>query len=235
MPGELIDYGAKALKPVENYVGNYLNLWDNLDNPNVVEAWHAMNTWVTRHRAHGRRCLPPADQRVLQREPADERARCQSAASAWISSKLRANLLNVIAERRPHHAALPVGRRDDEGRQHRQGALSGQWRPHRDHGRQRRREAHLAADRHLAGYTLRSDTFSHWQFESKDFCQGPFGSLREKRRRRPAAGERCVSRNPKNRKASYLAERAFTASKISVVRGSGAISRFARKLRTQRS
>jgi polyhydroxyalkanoate synthase len=46
MPGELIDYGAKALKPVENYVGNYLTLWDNLDNPKVVESWHAMNTWV---------------------------------------------------------------------------------------------------------------------------------------------------------------------------------------------
>src|SRR5579863_2512297 len=47
MPGEMIDYGAKALKPVENYVGNYLKLWDNLDNPAVVEAWQAMNTWVT--------------------------------------------------------------------------------------------------------------------------------------------------------------------------------------------
>ena len=47
MPGEMIDYGAKALKPVENYVINYLKLWDNLDDPRVVEAWHAMNTWVT--------------------------------------------------------------------------------------------------------------------------------------------------------------------------------------------
>ena len=47
MPGEMIDYGAKALKPVENYIGNYVKLWDNLDNPQVVEAWHAMNTWVT--------------------------------------------------------------------------------------------------------------------------------------------------------------------------------------------
>src|SRR5207302_5202501 len=46
MPGELIDYGAKALKPVENYISNYLRLWDNLDNPQIVEAWHAMNTWV---------------------------------------------------------------------------------------------------------------------------------------------------------------------------------------------
>jgi len=47
MPGEMIDYGAKALKPVENYISNYLKLWDNLDDPRVVEAWHAMNTWVT--------------------------------------------------------------------------------------------------------------------------------------------------------------------------------------------
>lgn len=47
MPGELIDYGAKALKPVENYIGSYLNLWDNLNNPRVIESWHAMNTWVT--------------------------------------------------------------------------------------------------------------------------------------------------------------------------------------------
>ena len=47
MPGEMIDYGAKALKPVENYIGSYLTLWDNLDKPRVVESWHAMNTWVT--------------------------------------------------------------------------------------------------------------------------------------------------------------------------------------------
>lgn len=47
MPGEMIDSGAKALKPVENYITNYCKLWDNLDDPRVVEAWHAMNTWVT--------------------------------------------------------------------------------------------------------------------------------------------------------------------------------------------
>jgi len=47
MPPEMLEYGARALKPVENYIGNYLRLWDNLDNPQVVDAWHAMNTWVT--------------------------------------------------------------------------------------------------------------------------------------------------------------------------------------------
>jgi polyhydroxyalkanoate synthase len=46
MPGEMIDYGSKALKPVENYVTNYIRLWDNLDNPRAVESWHAMHTWV---------------------------------------------------------------------------------------------------------------------------------------------------------------------------------------------
>lgn len=47
MPGEMLDAGAKALKPVENYIGNYVRLLDNLDNPKVVESWHSMNTWVT--------------------------------------------------------------------------------------------------------------------------------------------------------------------------------------------
>lgn len=47
MPAEMIEYGAKALRPVENYISNYLRLWDNLDNPYIVESWHAMYTWVT--------------------------------------------------------------------------------------------------------------------------------------------------------------------------------------------
>jgi polyhydroxyalkanoate synthase subunit PhaC len=47
MPAAMIEYGAKALKPVENYVGNFLKLWDNIDDPRAVEAWHEMFTWVT--------------------------------------------------------------------------------------------------------------------------------------------------------------------------------------------
>jgi polyhydroxyalkanoate synthase subunit PhaC len=93
----MIDYGAKALKPVENFVGSYLNLWDNIDNPKVVESWHAMNTWV-------RDIIPMAGgayrqlinefykenrliegKLVLRGEPVD-------------LGRLRANVLNVIAE-----------------------------------------------------------------------------------------------------------------------------------------
>jgi len=47
MPGGLIDYGAKMLKPVENFVGGYTRLLDNLDNTKIVDSWHAMNTWVS--------------------------------------------------------------------------------------------------------------------------------------------------------------------------------------------
>ena len=47
VPGTIIDYGAKMLKPVENYINNYLKLWDNLDNPKVVDSWLSMNAWVT--------------------------------------------------------------------------------------------------------------------------------------------------------------------------------------------
>ena len=47
VPGEMIDYGgARSLKPVENFIGNYLSLWDRIDDPKVVASWHAMNTWV---------------------------------------------------------------------------------------------------------------------------------------------------------------------------------------------
>lgn len=47
MPGGLIDYGAKMLKPIENFVGGYTRLFDNLDSDKVVGSWHAMNTWVS--------------------------------------------------------------------------------------------------------------------------------------------------------------------------------------------
>src|SRR5579875_2134884 len=96
MPGEMIDYGAKALKPVENYIGSYLTLWDNLDNPRVVESWHAMNTWVTD-------LIPMAG--ATYRQLIQELYRENRLINGnWVLrgervdlSHIRANLLNVIA------------------------------------------------------------------------------------------------------------------------------------------
>jgi polyhydroxyalkanoate synthase len=96
IPGEMIDYGAKALKPVENYIGSYLTLWDNLDNPRVVEAWHAMNTWVTD-------LIPMSGAMYLQlikelyRENRLSEGKMIIRGERVDLSRIRANLLNVIA------------------------------------------------------------------------------------------------------------------------------------------
>ncbi len=97
MPGEMIDFGARALKPVENFIGSYLNLWDRIDNPKVVESWHAMNTWV-------RDIIPMAGgvYRQLIRELFKENRLMEGKlvlrGERVDLSHLRANLLNVIAE-----------------------------------------------------------------------------------------------------------------------------------------
>ena len=97
MPGEMIDYGAKALKPVENYIINYLKLWDNIENPQVIEAWQAMNTWVTDN-------IPLAGgvfrQLIvdLYRNDRLMRGEMMIRGERVDLSRLRANLLTVIAE-----------------------------------------------------------------------------------------------------------------------------------------
>ncbi len=96
VPGEMIDYGAKALKPVENSIGSYLTLWDNLDNPRIVESWHAMNTWVTD-------IIPMAGAtyRQLIQEFYQENRLIEGTLTIRGErvdlSRIRANLLNVIA------------------------------------------------------------------------------------------------------------------------------------------
>jgi len=97
MPGEMIDYGAKALKPVENYISNYLKLYDNLDNPQIVEAWHAMNTWIkdtipmTGAAFHQLIIDLYRNDRLMKGELLIRGERVDL-------SRLRANLLTVIAE-----------------------------------------------------------------------------------------------------------------------------------------
>lgn len=97
VPGEMIDYGAKALKPVENYIGTYLNLWDNIDNPKVVESWHAMNTWV-------RETIPMAGGAYRQlindfyKENRLIKGTLIARGEQINLANLRASVLNVIAE-----------------------------------------------------------------------------------------------------------------------------------------
>lgn len=46
VPGELIRLWAKTLKPVENFVASYVNLFKFMDNAAFVQAWQAINRWV---------------------------------------------------------------------------------------------------------------------------------------------------------------------------------------------
>jgi len=46
VPGELIRFWAKLLKPVENFVGAYVNLWKQVDDSTAVQGWQAINRWV---------------------------------------------------------------------------------------------------------------------------------------------------------------------------------------------
>jgi polyhydroxyalkanoate synthase len=97
MPGEMIDYGAKALKPIDNYITNYCKLWDNLDNPRAVEAWHAMHTWVTDN-------IPMAGAAYRQlivelyRNNALIQNRLRVKNELVDLSRIKANLLTVIAQ-----------------------------------------------------------------------------------------------------------------------------------------
>ncbi|MCG8450655.1 MAG: alpha/beta fold hydrolase [Pirellulales bacterium] len=97
VPGEMIDSGAKMLKPVENFFGAYTMLWDNIENPSRTEAWHSMNTWV-------RDIIPMAGAAYEQliNEFYKENKLAEGALKIRGErvdlNRLTANLLNVIAE-----------------------------------------------------------------------------------------------------------------------------------------
>jgi polyhydroxyalkanoate synthase len=46
VPGELIRFWAKLLKPAENFVGAYVNVWRSLGDEQAVRSWQAINRWV---------------------------------------------------------------------------------------------------------------------------------------------------------------------------------------------
>jgi len=46
VPGEMIDFGSKMLKPFQNYVQSYMDLHGKLWDDKFVDSWVAMNKWV---------------------------------------------------------------------------------------------------------------------------------------------------------------------------------------------
>ncbi len=46
VPGELIDTANRMVKPVTNYLGTYVTMWDRIIQEKPMETWLAMNKWV---------------------------------------------------------------------------------------------------------------------------------------------------------------------------------------------
>lgn len=46
IPGELIDTGNRMVKPITNYIGTYVTMWDRLLHDKPMGTWLAMNKWV---------------------------------------------------------------------------------------------------------------------------------------------------------------------------------------------
>ncbi len=46
VPPELVDTGNRMLKPVTNYVGTYVTMWDRIMQDKSMDTWLAMSKWV---------------------------------------------------------------------------------------------------------------------------------------------------------------------------------------------
>lgn len=46
IPGDFIDTGNRMLKPITNYVGTYVTMWDRIMQDKSMDTWLAMNKWV---------------------------------------------------------------------------------------------------------------------------------------------------------------------------------------------
>jgi polyhydroxyalkanoate synthase subunit PhaC len=46
VPGELVDTGNRLVRPVTNYVGTYVTMWDRIMHDKSMDTWLAMNKWV---------------------------------------------------------------------------------------------------------------------------------------------------------------------------------------------
>ena len=46
VPSDVVDTGMQMLRPVANYVGTYINMWERIFDEKPMETWLAMNKWV---------------------------------------------------------------------------------------------------------------------------------------------------------------------------------------------
>jgi polyhydroxyalkanoate synthase len=97
VPGELIRYWAKMPKPVENFVGSYVNLLKLIEDEAAVRGWQAINRWVED-------VIPFSGEafrqfvKVYLRENRLIKGEHVIQGRPVVVSNIRASLLNIVAE-----------------------------------------------------------------------------------------------------------------------------------------
>ncbi len=104
VPGQLLDLGTRLLKPYQNFVATYTDIWPKQNNPEAVIAWLSMQKWVNDGvpfaGAAFRQCVQDLyrDNKLIKGEL------CLNERRVDLSS-ITKPLLNVIARR--DHIVLP--------------------------------------------------------------------------------------------------------------------------------
>lgn len=104
IPAEFIDFGSKMLKPLNNFVLTYTNLFDKILDDRAVESWLSMHKWVNDG-------VPFPGEAFKQwikdfyRDNKLVRGQLTARGRRIDLSQIRANLLNIIADR--DHITLP--------------------------------------------------------------------------------------------------------------------------------
>lgn len=97
IPGEMIALWAKMLKPMENFLGAYVTLFKQMDNPTAVRGWQAINRWVEDVIPFSGSAF---QQFVTEYLRGNELVRGQhKIKGAYVDlSRIQANLLNIVAQ-----------------------------------------------------------------------------------------------------------------------------------------
>lgn len=104
IPPEVIDFGSKMLKPLNNFVLTYTGFWDKLWDDRAVESWLSMNKWVNDGVPFPGEAFKQWVKDFYQENKLAKGELFMRGQRVDLS-KIRANLLNIIADK--DHIALP--------------------------------------------------------------------------------------------------------------------------------
>ncbi len=105
MPGQMIDFGSKLLKPVPNFVSTYLGAFDKILDDRAIEGWLSMQKWVNDGVPFAGAAFKQWIKEFYQ-ENKLTKGEFKLRGRPVLLQNIRANLLNIIAEH--DHIALPA-------------------------------------------------------------------------------------------------------------------------------